>query len=56
MKTLLLVNAGSQYLWGELIRTDDETYSIPVYVCEILHGKHKGDTVGVAQYYDIRKV
>lgn len=51
-KTLLLVNAGTSYEWAELIRTDEETYSIPLYICEVVHGRHAGETIGAVAYYN----
>lgn len=50
-QTLLLINAGRTYEWAELVRTDEETYSIPLYICKVVHGKHAGATIGAVAYY-----
>lgn len=55
MTSLLLVNAGQEYQWSELLFVDRETYSIDIYVCEVLAGTRKGEKVRVADYYNIIK-
>ncbi len=49
-KTILLIKAGFDQVWAELLQVDD-TYSIPLNVCEVLHGKHEGEKIAAMAVY-----
>lgn len=53
--TIMLIPVAGIYTWAEFKRIDDKTYSIPLYVCEVLHGPHLGESIAACQYYDIKR-
>ena len=49
---LLRVKAGSGYAWGLLLFIDTGTYSTPLYMVEIMEGRHKGQRMATSSYID----
>ena len=52
--TDLLISVGGIATWSRFVSVDNDTYSIPIYVCKVLDGKHKGETIATNRYFDMR--
>lgn len=51
MKALIKVGLDTQ--WAKVKRIDEQTYSIPLYICEVLQGPHKGETIATCTVYEV---
>ena len=48
----ILIKVASEYTWAKVERVIIDVYTIPLYCCVVLEGKHAGAVVATTSYLD----